>query len=312
MARIAKVRIGLFGGTALLIALMALQGSQPARAQAVQTLTLVSGAGPGALDAATQLTLDGGATWQSAAIGAAQPSYAVIPGTRYVGRNASLSSPADVNTRYRTVFALPAGFRNPSLALQVHADNAATIYLNGSLVGQQPQLETFANFQGEPESFGTADAARFRAGQNVLEFDVRNFSGPSALDYRATVSFSQAPPDADGDGVADATDNCPTVANPTQANTDNDALGDVCDPDDDNDGVLDGPDNCDLIRNPDQADFDRDGIGDSCDPVTGPPVDKEQCKDDGWRRFNSPTFQNQGDCVSFVATGGRNPANPRP
>jgi hypothetical protein len=42
--------------------------------------------------------------------------------------------------------------------------------------------------------------------------------------------------------------------------------------------------------------------------VTGPPplpTSKEQCKNGGWRNF--PGFKNQGDCVSFVATGGQNP-----
>jgi hypothetical protein len=35
------------------------------------------------------------------------------------------------------------------------------------------------------------------------------------------------------------------------------------------------------------------------------PTTKEQCKNGGWRSFGS-TFKNQGDCVSFVATNGRN------
>jgi hypothetical protein len=34
------------------------------------------------------------------------------------------------------------------------------------------------------------------------------------------------------------------------------------------------------------------------------PTKKEQCKNGGWRDFG--VFENQGDCVSFVATGGRN------
>jgi Ca2+-binding RTX toxin-like protein len=38
------------------------------------------------------------------------------------------------------------------------------------------------------------------------------------------------PPDRDGDGVADATDNCPNVANADQADSDGDGLGTVCDP----------------------------------------------------------------------------------
>mgnify|MGYP003877155245 CR=1 FL=1 len=36
--------------------------------------------------------------------------------------------------------------------------------------------------------------------------------------------------DADGDGVADESDNCPDDANPTQDDNDNDGIGDVCDP----------------------------------------------------------------------------------
>ncbi|MCW5206357.1 thrombospondin type 3 repeat-containing protein, partial [Desulfobulbus sp. F5] len=35
--------------------------------------------------------------------------------------------------------------------------------------------------------------------------------------------------DTDGDGIADATDNCPLVANPDQADTDGDGKGDACD-----------------------------------------------------------------------------------
>ncbi len=36
--------------------------------------------------------------------------------------------------------------------------------------------------------------------------------------------------DSDGDGVPDAVDNCPVVANADQMDTDNDDIGDVCDP----------------------------------------------------------------------------------
>jgi hypothetical protein len=36
----------------------------------------------------------------------------------------------------------------------------------------------------------------------------------------------------------------------------------------------------------------------------GPPTDKEQCKNGGWRDFNQPReFKNQGDCIQFVNTG---------
>lgn len=106
--------------------------------------------------------------------------------------------------------------------------------------------------------------------------------------------------DTDSDGIDDATDNCPLVANPAQKDWDGDGLGDLCDPDDDNDGyadtvdafphnaaewldsdgdgignnadpdddndkIEDSVDNCPLIANPKQLDRDRDGLGDACD-----------------------------------------------
>jgi hypothetical protein len=58
--------------------------------------------------------------------------------------------------------------------------------------------------------------------------------------------------DADGDGVPDASDNCPSVSNPGQADGDGDGVGDVCD-------------NCPSTANADQLDADGDGTGDACD-----------------------------------------------
>ena len=37
----------------------------------------------------------------------------------------------------------------------------------------------------------------------------------------------------------------------------------------------------------------------------GLPTSKDECKNGGWRTYG--VFKNQGDCVSFVATGGKNP-----
>jgi hypothetical protein len=42
---------------------------------------------------------------------------------------------------------------------------------------------------------------------------------------------------------------------------------------------------------------------------------KDQCKNGGWQMFKNangqPMFKNQGDCVSYFATGGSNPpSNP--
>src|SRR6516165_3208524 len=47
-------------------------------------------------------------------------------------------------------------------------------------------------------------------------------------------------------------DNCPGVANPDQADDDDDTRGNACD-------------NCPTVPNADQRDFDADGVGDACD-----------------------------------------------
>jgi cysteine-rich repeat protein len=84
--------------------------------------------------------------------------------------------------------------------------------------------------------------------------------------------------DTDGDGKVDPVDNCPTVANSNQANTDGDLLGNVCDPcpsdpgnDSDSDGICYASDNCRTTYNPTQSDVDGDGVGDACDGMDDSP-----------------------------------------
>jgi hypothetical protein len=80
--------------------------------------------------------------------------------------------------------------------------------------------------------------------------------------------------DADDDGVGDACDVCPLVADLAQRDRDHDGKGDACDDclDADGDGFgggsgsgVCGIDNCPAVANPDQSDADIDGVGDACD-----------------------------------------------
>ncbi|TKD02735.1 thrombospondin type 3 repeat-containing protein [Polyangium fumosum] len=72
--------------------------------------------------------------------------------------------------------------------------------------------------------------------------------------------------DADGDGVPDAYDDCPDVANLDQGDQDGDGVGDACDADPDGDGIpTEMGDNCPMTPNVGQEDRDEDGVGDACD-----------------------------------------------
>ncbi|AKU96518.1 BNR repeat domain protein [Labilithrix luteola] len=118
--------------------------------------------------------------------------------------------------------------------------------------------------------------------------------GPTASAATASQYSGPTGDDKDGDGVADAQDNCPDVFNPirpldgnSQLDTDGDGIGDACDKcpvtsgesctppsadDIDGDGAPNGTDNCPEVANADQADADGDGIGDACAPKVVPPV----------------------------------------
>jgi Putative metal-binding motif/Thrombospondin type 3 repeat len=76
------------------------------------------------------------------------------------------------------------------------------------------------------------------------------------------------PPDSDGDGIRDPSDNCPGIANPSQQDSDGDGRGDACNPDADRDGYTVPDGDCadnDPYRHPGAADNKPNGIDDDCD-----------------------------------------------
>jgi hypothetical protein len=93
------------------------------------------------------------------------------------------------------------------------------------------------------------------------------------IDYIKLSGDAPTPsPDADGDGVADASDNCPSVANARQADTDGDGAGDACDSqgnrDSDGDGVQNYQDDCPNEAGP----ASNGGCPTSPPPDTTPPA----------------------------------------
>ncbi len=134
------------------------------------------------------------------------------------------------------------------------------------------------------------------------------------LSYGTIISL-----DTDYDGIFDSADNCPSIYNPQQEDSDqrteciptycypvSDGYGDLCDncpyafnpeqSDSDNDGVGDACDNCPSVENPQQEDNDvipgsdtataylpqrrPDGVGDACDNCPMIPNEKQEDRDE--------------------------------
>ncbi|MFN8643290.1 MAG: thrombospondin type 3 repeat-containing protein [Candidatus Binatia bacterium] len=126
--------------------------------------------------------------------------------------------------------------------------------------------------------------------------------------------------DADGDAICDALDNCPAIANASQADADGDGSGDACDPcfgtgtaDGDADGVCDGQDNCPSVANPGQEDADGDRIGDACNDAFDADGDELADVRDNCPAVPNPTqtdsdFDHIGDacdsCLGFGSSDG--------
>lgn len=172
-----------------------------------------------------------------------------------------------------------------STAGKVALLRVGTLITAGTVCPAGPDVVDIVGYGALSECFETAPTPNL----SVTTAAIRNLNGCAETDNNSA-DFSVGapnprnsasplnlcnPPDADGDGITDSLDNCPTVPNPGQEDGDGDGVGDACDScpavpnpgqaDSDGDGVGDACDNCPAAPNVDQADTDGDGIGDACD-----------------------------------------------
>ena len=176
-----------------------------AMADDAKTRKLISGGGGtiGGLDLKTTVSLDNGVSFQPANIVRRHSAWASrIARSRWISSSPTSDSPPGpypVTIIFQRQFKLPRKIADPSISVNVQADNGVAVYLNGNLVGAQQCEEGVGlcpgeNFNGPPDTFVDSNAAHFLKGQNVLEFRVTEFGGGGGLDYQAIINFSHTKP----------------------------------------------------------------------------------------------------------------------
>ncbi len=172
----------------------------------------------------------------------------------------------------------PPLYKGASEFADVDNDNDLDLLLVGSSINQALTklflndgsgffTEETSDLPFEPLSYGDAI---FLDLDNDADSDLfimgRSYNIGMAYLYRNLINSHL---DLDEDGVLYPEDNCPSISNADQEDTDSDSLGDACD-------------NCIDDANLDQADFDGDGIGDICDDDMdndGVPNSNDNCND---------------------------------
>jgi hypothetical protein len=143
-----------------------------------------------------------------------------------------------------------------------YSDNSIKIVVRAKagLRGGSPQLRLLVQDRSTTTTVGTQNvssntftnytfnySANAGAQRNIRLQSLNVATGRNLyVDYFVVVA--KAASDQDSDGIPDASDNCPSVSNPSQADLDSDGSGDACDNqdnrDNDNDGVQNYQDAC--------------------------------------------------------------------
>ncbi len=153
-----------------------------------------------------------------------------------------------------------------SLSSNTLSENNSVGAVVGALSTEDPNSSDTFTYTLVAGAGDTDNSAFSISGANVLagaSFDFETKNSYSILVQTAdldgntltktfTISVTDLDEDSDGDGIINSLDNCPSVANASQADADEDGVGDACD-------------NAPNVANSDQRDTDGDGLGDVID-----------------------------------------------
>lgn len=123
-------------------------------------------------DWAVTVDAAGGIVPRPAKVISPNPAWLTIPGTRWISAN---STGPNGDYHYEFCFCLDARFQSPELFLQLRADDRASVYLNGSLIGSTPATYSFNTPQ--PTAIYENDPDLFLVGENCVTVVVSNTHG---------------------------------------------------------------------------------------------------------------------------------------
>jgi hypothetical protein len=129
---------------------------------------------------------------QQAVVIPPDPTWTSLVGSSWVGYAAGIVPSGGY--RYSVEFYLTTGFLTPSMTVAFSADNACTVFLNGSIIEPSSPPKGYTAIH----EVNTSAASLFQQGPNVLSFDVMNgewlgdWGGPSGVLFSAEVTYSSA------------------------------------------------------------------------------------------------------------------------
>lgn len=133
-------------------------------------------------------------TWRQAYLVGSHP-WGFVPGTNsWINCGPRVQNPGVGNGIdclnqafvYRVRFTVPSGFSNPTLAFQILADNAGTVFLNGTQVT--------GRFLSSGSSGTVSLSAVLHTGVNEMLIVVEDWGGLAGFNYRADISMNAPTP----------------------------------------------------------------------------------------------------------------------